>query len=154
MLIKIPRGSALLANTRTRARLHGGSLKKIFFQSLLSYRMRNRPTLTTVLRRVGEFNTSLIARLKLPKKSIITRSQQEKMQKKNRLESSTRPPSGRVIIMSNLRSQWIHCFTLRNLPFRLESKVLFTRDKLTRAPPGLKPARVVFTRHFSKGPFT
>ena len=37
-----------------------------FFQSLLSNRMRTRPALTTVLRRVGEFNTSLIARLKLP----------------------------------------------------------------------------------------
>ena len=30
--------------------------------------MRTRPPLTTVLRRVSEFNTSLIARLKLPRK--------------------------------------------------------------------------------------
>ena len=30
--------------------------------------MRTRPPLTTVLRRVGEFNSSLIARLKLPRK--------------------------------------------------------------------------------------
>ena len=56
--------------------------------------MRNKPTLTTVLRRVGEFNTSLIARLKLPKKSIITRSWHEENEKKTRLESTTRPPSG------------------------------------------------------------
>ena len=49
-----------------------------FFQNSLSYRMRNRPMLTTVLRRVGEFNTSLIACLKLSKKLIITRSRQEK----------------------------------------------------------------------------
>ena len=49
--------------------------------------MRNRPTLTIVIRRVGEFNTSLIARLKLPKKSIITRSRLEKIEQKTRLES-------------------------------------------------------------------
>ena len=55
--------------------------------------MRNRPTLTTVLRRVGEFNTSLIAHLKLPKKSIITRSQHEKNEKKNAVSN---PQLGRL----------------------------------------------------------
>ena len=59
------------------------TIKTIFFKNLLSYRMRNSPTLTTLLRRVGEFNTSLIASLKLPKKSIITRSRQEKAEQKN-----------------------------------------------------------------------
>ena len=64
------------------------TIKKNFFSEFTF------TTLTTALRRVGEFNTSLIARLKLPKKLIITRSRHEKNEKKNHLESSTRPPSG------------------------------------------------------------
>ena len=54
--------------------------------------------LAIIQRNVGKFNTSLVARLKLQKKLIITRSRQEKNEKKNtRLESSTRLPTGRVI---------------------------------------------------------
>ena len=62
--------------------------------------MRNgRATLTTVLRRVGEFNTSLIARLKLPKKSIITRSRHEKDEKKTFLNPQLGSLPGRVKIV-------------------------------------------------------
>ena len=61
--------------------------------------MRNRPTLTTVLRRVGEFNTSLIARLKLPQKidynKIATRKKNE--QKKPFSNPKLDPLLGRVI---------------------------------------------------------
>ena len=73
--------------------------------------MRNRPTLTTVIRRVGEFNTSLIARLKLPKKidynKIATR-------KKNRLESSTRPPCYMPQILAFYSSLVTLKFSFRN----------------------------------------
>ena len=72
------------------------TIKKKKFKNLLSYRMHKKPTLTTVLRRVGEFNTNLIARLKLPKKSIITRSRHEQNQKDNPSRILNSAPSGRV----------------------------------------------------------
>ena len=79
-----------------RVRVDDGPLK-FFFKNLLLYRMSNRPTLTTVLRRMGEFNTSLIARLKLPKKSIITRSRNEKKNgEKTVLNPKLGPLPGRV----------------------------------------------------------
>ena len=78
--------------------------KKLFFQSLLSYRMRNRPTLTTVLRRVGEFNTSLIAHLKLPKKSIIQDRYTKKTKKKPVSNPQLGPLPGRVIILSEVNT--------------------------------------------------
>ena len=67
-----------------------------FFQSLFSNRMRTRPSLTTVLRRVGEFNTSLIARLKLLRKidyNQIATTKKIKL-KKNRCRILNAAPYG------------------------------------------------------------
>ena len=59
--------------------------------------MRNSTTQTTIQRHVGEFNTSLIARLKLSKKLIITRSRQEKSEQKKPVSNPKLGPlSGRV----------------------------------------------------------
>ena len=59
----------VLAALRSEGRGFNPPLEnRIFFQSSFSNHMSARPPLTTVLRREGKFNTSLIARLKLPRK--------------------------------------------------------------------------------------
>ena len=69
MLIKIPRG-----------------LGREFDSTVVSHAQQINTDHSTKTR--GEFSTSLIARLKLPKKLIITRSRQEKKtENKNRLDS-------------------------------------------------------------------
>ena len=73
-------------------------LQSIRNQSLFSNRMRTRPALTTVLRRVGEFNTSLIARLKLPKKIDYNHiATTRKETKKNISNLKLGSPTSRVI---------------------------------------------------------
>ena len=74
---------------------------RFFFQSLFSNLMHTRPPLTTVLRHVGEFNSSLIARLKLPRKTDynqIATTKKIKL-KKNGVKSSIRLPSNNLIIV-------------------------------------------------------
>ena len=60
--------------------------------------MHTSPPLTTVLMRVGEFNSSLIARLKLPGKidysQIATTKKIKLKQKKNRCRSLNSAPFG------------------------------------------------------------
>ena len=78
--------------------------------------MRTRPPLTTVLRSVGEFNTSLIARArKIDYNKIAT----TKKIKKTGVESSTRLPTGRVNI-------FIHKNSIHSRKYIYSSRKLFS----------------------------
>ena len=116
--------------------------------------MRNSTTLTTIQRHVGECNTSLIARLKLQTKSIITKSRHEKDEKKTVSNPKLCPLPGRVIIIAVL---WgIPLLTLYQESFgnyKVEQKEIYANPNIIRFLVTIQNAKTIKSNESRSCPF-